>query len=131
MVRKAVLILAALASPASAQTTCQWIGSVWTCSAPQNSGINIDWGNQQLPNIPNAFYQGFQQGEAMRRAREEDQRRRQQITDDAAAANIRSMVTAMLGRGQCKEAIDLALTSGDLALATQAKGFCSTPSPAH
>lgn len=125
--RRAVLALAlCVADPASAQMTqCQWVGRIWSClaSPPQMQTANpnaMNAGAAAVSGTADAVNRSIlmqQQIEAMRLQNEQAQN----------AANARNAVMARLRAGDCKGAIDLALASGDIALASQAKAFCSTP----
>ncbi|WP_395000418.1 hypothetical protein [Sphingomonas sp.] len=126
------------------------MGPTWHCdanttTAPSTSGINLDWGNLGTKDDPDAFARGYQQAEQMRRDREARQLQRDAEAAQAAAIaesqaraeqnrqrdersqTVRASVSEKLQAGQCDEAVAIALQSGEIELATQAKSFCVAP----
>lgn len=71
-----VLLLASASSVANGQTrsTCQWVGSVWTCNS--SGGQGIDWSRASRPSTDAAesFARGMELGEQARRAKLERER---------------------------------------------------------
>lgn len=91
-----VLALLVSSGPAASQsqTTCQWIGQVWTCNGTsQRSGI--DWSNGRSGGSFNdSLRLGMEMGEAARRARDERDRVR------AETELYRAQAEAVRAQGQ-------------------------------
>lgn len=143
-----------VAVPVQAQSTsCQWLGSVWTCNhslppAPQGNVFD-GWGRLPDPSAPaRAFEDGFDRGRERRRAAERAELERQRIVaetnaweaarrsapspstivpQDTFIADVqeRQRIGEMLRNGNCVGAIDRALVLGDIQLVTNVKASCA------
>lgn len=146
--RKLIFVAAlALGGTASAQTTdCRWIGSVWSCNTnqppPLSSANPLNYGDAMRAG--QALVPDYQQQELRRQQIEEQRQRiRQQQADASYAraqreiaaqraereAGIRRDVGNMLASGDCEGAQKLALSTGSIDLANQAKAYCAKPTP--
>lgn len=136
MVRRALLLFAVLAAPASAQdTTCRWIGQVWTC----NTRPTMDWNaylQQQLAQ------QQQLQNQIQRTLDARKVRRDQEVSESYANAqneierqkaerleDIRKSVGTMIAAGDCAGAESFALTTGQIELAGQVRAYCANYRP--
>lgn len=119
MVSLALLLLAQ-------QTTCQWIGTVWTCNQQRSPGI--DWSLARPPAPNNNVFDAFRRGqEDAARQRAYEQQQQQQLDAmrrSEAGQQLRRAVGSLIASGKCEQAVDTALRGGDLDLASQAQNLC-------
>lgn len=127
MRRCALWIVLAL-TPASAfgQTSCQWIGPVWTCNQQQQAP-SVDWSILQrqnqapAPNTYNDIMRGAAEQEA---ANARAKAARKSLSDNQNARALREAVGGLVAEGHCERATKLSLEQGDFALAHEVQQFC-------
>lgn len=110
------------ASPVLGQTsTCQWVGSVWTCQGPRR-GVDmmgaVRAGQDLIPS-----YRDTERADAERRQIEEQTAA---LAMQRKSHELRAQVGGLLAEGKCDDARQMALKAGDLGLAREVQGFCST-----
>lgn len=126
--KRLVMIVALVATPATAQTTnCRWMGNIWTCNTqqPPAPSRGIDWRVLQ-----DAHRQG-QEDRARQDALQQQHFQQQQEQFDRTARDIlRRAVANDLANGNCASAQNRALTAGDIEMAGQVRQFCAAkPAP--
>ena len=142
MLRKPLVFLAFVASPAMAQsanTNCTTYGGVTNCHTQTIPGPDYDSINRQQAENQQQLNQSFYNLGLALRARRERAQQRKLIEQQALAAqqqqqaelvqqNLRADVGRLVASGQCASAVNLAASAGNFDLAQQAKSVC-TPAP--
>lgn len=136
ILRLIALALALIPNAAAAQTTtqCRWVFNTWTCNETSHAPAKPYDYSIDTPAPGEAFLRGYRQGQELRKLREEAERSaaenstavQARIAEEKARkeSENRSVVAILLREGKCEQAVDKALSSGDIALATEAKKFC-------
>ena len=95
---------------------CGWEGNQWVCRTQQSAPSvaydpigSAQAGREQMEAIQNGL----------------DQRRERERIE--TADRFRRTVGQLLSQGRCDEAVRMALDSGDISLAREAREFCAAP----
>lgn len=120
-----IVALAMVLAIQDSTSRCQMEMGQWVCRTTDGRSAYERGRDNATENYNRNFAAGAQVGAQMRQRRLEEEAARQAQT----SAALRRNVVTLVRQGDCAGAVSMALDGGDLALATEARQFCTAPPP--